>query len=198
LTWNGLKRLATIHGKLFYESVFIEDCFLKNNDMLNSLRIRFYGLTRKFGALRPVSWIGARFMHHIDRIVYKLTGSRHTAVNLLFGVPVISVTTIGAKSGRPRSVPLVGVPDGENFILIASNWGQERHPGWYYNMRKTPLIKISLNGSEGDFVAREVTGEERAGYWDKAAAVYGGYNAYERRVEGRQIPVILLTPQKDN
>ena len=171
---------------------------MNNHHQNNSLRSRFYGLSRKFGSLRPMSWIGARSMHRIDRLVYKLTGSRHTAVNLLFGVPVINVTTIGAKSNQPRSVPLIGIPDGENYILIASNWGQKRHPGWFHNMRKTPLVKVSLNGSEGDFVAREVTGEERAGYWDKAAAVYGGYNAYEKRVEGRQIPVILLTPQKDN
>lgn len=163
--------------------------------MINSLRSRFYDLNRKFGALRPISWIGARSMHHIDRIVYKLTSSRHTAVNLLFGVPIITVTTIGAKSGRPRSVPLIGVPDGESFILIASNWGQDRHPGWYYNMRKNPDVKVSINGLDVDFIAQEVTGEERTRYWNKASAIYGGYNAYEKRVEGRKIPVMVLTPQ---
>lgn len=168
---------------------------MKNNHSNNSLRTSFYGLSRKFGALRPVTWIGARSMDHIDRLVYKLTGNRHTAVNLLFGVPVITVTTIGAKSGQPRSVPLIGIPDGENFILIASNWGQKRHPGWYYNMRKNPVVKASINGLDVDLIAREVTGEERARYWDKASAIYGGYNAYERRVEGRQIPVMVLSPQ---
>jgi hypothetical protein len=65
-------------------------------------------------------------------------------------------------------------------------------------MRKNPVVKASINGSAYDFIAREVSGEERARYWDKASAIYGGYAAYERRVKGRQIPVILLSRQKAN
>ena len=162
--------------------------------MIESPTNLFYKTTRKVGGLRPVSWIGARLLHHIDRFVYRMTDGQHTAVNLLFGVPAVTVTTIGAKSGLPRSVPLIGIPDGENLILIASNWGQNRHPGWYYNLRKTPHVKVSLNGSEVDFIARELTGEERERYWEKAAAVYGGYDAYKRRVGEREIPVLILSP----
>ena len=107
---------------------------------------------------------------------------------------MITLTTIGAKSGRPRSVPLIGIPDGDELILVASNWGQERHPGWYYNLRANPRVIASMNGSKQAYMAREAAGEERARYWQKAAGVYGGYEAYKSRVGEREIPVVILSP----
>ena len=155
---------------------------------------RLYGITRKLGSLRPISWLGERLLHHIDRFVYEYSGGQHTAVNLLFGVPALTLTTIGAKSGLPRSVPLIGIPDGDDLILIASNWGQDRNPGWYHNLSVNPIVKVSIDGSEANYLAHEATGEEREIYWKKAVAIFGGYRAYKKRVGERQIPVVILSP----
>ena len=166
------------------------------------------GLMRRVIATRPAAWLLARTIHHIDRAVLRLSGGRTTAAALFSGLPILAVTTTGARSGRPRTVPLVAVPDGERLILIASNWGQSRPPGWYYNMKANPEVRVADGGSPiggdpaggdpaGDgppgrlYVAREVVGEERAACWAKAVAVYPGYEAYARRA-GREIGVVVL------
>ena len=100
------------------------------------------GAVRRVIAARPAAWLLARTIHHIDRAVLRLSGGRTTAAALFSGLPVLAVTTTGAKSGQPRTVPLVAVPDGDRLILIASNWGQSRHPGWYYNMKANPAVRV--------------------------------------------------------
>jgi deazaflavin-dependent oxidoreductase (nitroreductase family) len=79
-------------------------------------------------------------LHHLDRPVLRLSRGRYSLTRLLAGLPVVTVTTIGAKSGQPRSLPLVALPDGEHVILIASNYGQKHHPAWYYNLRAHPEV----------------------------------------------------------
>lgn len=153
-------------------------------------------VNRKLGSLRPVSWISARSMHHIDRFVYDLSDGQHTAVGLLLGLPVITLTTIGARSGRPRSVPLIGIPDDDRILLIASNWGQERHPAWYHNLRANPQVRVASNGAEGHYDAHETEGAKKEALWRHAVSAYGGYEMYKKRNGGREIPVILLTPRK--
>ncbi|HOU42323.1 MAG TPA: nitroreductase family deazaflavin-dependent oxidoreductase [Promineifilum sp.] len=156
------------------------------------------GAVRRVIATRPAAWLLARTIHYIDRAVLRLSGGRTTAAALFSGLPVLAVTTTGAKSGQPRTVPLVAVPDGDRLILIASNWGQSRHPGWYYNMKANPAVRVV--GGDGPpgrlYMAREVAGEERAACWAKAVAVYPGYEAYARRA-GREIGVVVLTLLED-
>jgi deazaflavin-dependent oxidoreductase (nitroreductase family) len=110
---------------------------------------------------------------------------------LVTGLPIIALTTTGARSGRPRTVPLVRVPDGERLILIASNWGQAKHPAWYYNVKANPQVTITRDGVTRPYVAREVVGEERAACWGRAVALYPGYRGYAERA-GREIPVVVL------
>ncbi len=100
---------------------------------------------------------------------------------MLAGLPVVMVTTIGAKSGQPRSLPLVAIPDGENVILIASNFGQKHHPAWYYNLRAHPEVQLTYEGQTVAYTARETTGEERERCWQRAVDLYSGYPLYERR-----------------
>jgi deazaflavin-dependent oxidoreductase (nitroreductase family) len=85
----------------------------------------------------------------------------------------------------------VGIPDGERLILIASNWGQAKHPAWYYNVKANPQVTITRDGVTRPYVAREVMGEERERCWAKAVALYPGYRGYAARA-GRGIPVIVL------
>jgi hypothetical protein len=93
----------------------------------------FQRFMRWSAATAPVSWLYVRVLHHIDRLIYRLTRGRHTFVNWVSGLPVVMLTTTGAKTGQEREWPVLGVPDGDNLVVMASNWGQRHHPAWYYN-----------------------------------------------------------------
>lgn len=131
-------------------------------------------------------------MHRIDGAVFRASGGRTTASAVFIGLPIITLTTTGAKSGRPRSVPLVGIPDGERLILIASNWGQAKHPAWYHNIRANPAVTVTIRGATRSYAARELAGPEREAAWARAVALYPGYRGYAARTGGRAIPVIAL------
>ena len=148
---------------------------------------------RRVIATRPAAWLLARTIHRVDGATLRLSGGRTTASALLSGLPIIQLTTTGAKSGRPRTVPLVGIPDGERLILIASNWGQTKHPAWYYNVKANPQVKVTGRDvpPERVYMAREVVGEERAACWARAVALYPGYRGYAARA-GRGIPVVVV------
>ena len=142
--------------------------------------------------------LGAKLLvptaHRLDKWVLQASGGRTTAVGLMAGLPVVWLTTTGAKSGELRKVPLVGIPDGPNIVLIASNFGQERHPGWYFNLRKTPQATISVGDASAQYVAREVSGAEYDRIWQRAVSLYAGYAAYKERTGGRQIPILVMEP----
>jgi deazaflavin-dependent oxidoreductase (nitroreductase family) len=110
---------------------------------------------------------------------------------------VVTLSTIGAKSGQLRTVPLIGISDGDKVVLIASNWGRKRHPAWYHNLRANPEATLSIQGRTGTYIAHETTGGEREEYWRRAVDLYAGYAAYQRRAGGRRIPVMVLTPKTD-
>ena len=134
-------------------------------------------------------------MHPLDRFIHRRTNGRHTFTSVVTGLPVVNLTAIGAKSGQPRTIPLIGIPDGDDIVLIASNWGQTRHPAWYHNLRANPEATLTLNGRKGAYIAREAAPEERDRYWQRALDLYVGYAAYESRTGGRQIPIMVLTPK---
>ena len=144
---------------------------------------------------KPSSWFLARTLHHFDRPMLRLSHGRYSVTSLLAGLPVVTVTTIGAKSSQPRSLPLIAVPDGGNVILIASNFGQKHHPAWYYNLRAHPEVQLTYEGRTVAYTARETSGEERARCWQRAVDLYSGYALYEVRASHRHIGVFLLTPQ---
>ena len=92
-------------------------------------------------------------------------------------------------------MPIVAVPDGNKVILIASNWGQKHHPGWYFNLVKDPRATLAFDGQTGRYVAHEIpAGEQYERLWRKAAQVYSGYDRYRARCAGRAIPMLLLEP----
>jgi deazaflavin-dependent oxidoreductase (nitroreductase family) len=152
--------------------------------------------------------LGARllvpFAHRADRAALRLSGGRTTAVGLLAGLPLVWLTTTGAKSGQKRRVPLVGIPDGDSIVLVASNFGQGHHPGWYHNLRAHPQALLAIGSSEAAYVAHEAAGAEYDRLWQKAVALYGGYAAYKTRTGDRHIPIMVLarqggsSPQDDN
>ncbi|MCA9866107.1 MAG: nitroreductase family deazaflavin-dependent oxidoreductase [Anaerolineae bacterium] len=149
-------------------------------------------------ATRPAARLLAHTIPHIDRAVFRLSGGRTTAAALFTGLPILTLTTTGAKSGRPRAVTLVGIPDGERIILIASNWGQASNPAWYYNVKGYPQVTVSRDGRTDAYTARELSGQQRETAWARAVALYPGYRGYAARAGGRTIPVIMLEPRGAN
>ena len=147
---------------------------------------------RRFGASPPGSWLFARVLHHIDRPVYRLTRGRHTLASLVAGLPVVMLTTTGARSGLPRSVPVVGLPTADGLAVIASSYGQRHHPAWYHNLRSKPEGEVTVDGKTRRFHAREAEGEERERIWQAGLKVYPGWSQYERRASHRRIAVFVL------
>ncbi len=147
---------------------------------------------RRFAASGPGSWLFARVLHHIDRPVYRLTGGRHTFANLLSGIPVVMLTTTGARSGVRRTVPVLGLPTPDGLVVIASNFGQARHPAWYHNLRANPEGHVTVNGIKRAFHATEAEGEVRGRIWQEGLKVYPGWSQYERRASNRRIAVFVL------
>jgi deazaflavin-dependent oxidoreductase (nitroreductase family) len=154
----------------------------------------FRRMMRLSGAVPPISWLYARTLHHLDRAVYKLTRGRATFVSFVTGLPIVMLTTTGAKTGRHHTLPLVALPDGDRLVIIASNYGQQRNPAWYYNLRANPHVTITLGGATREMVAQELEGEERDRQYARGIEVYPGWTQYRERASNRRIPVIELTP----
>jgi deazaflavin-dependent oxidoreductase (nitroreductase family) len=147
---------------------------------------------RRFAASGPGSWFFARVAHRIDKPMHRLTKGRHTFATLVSGLPVVMLTTTGAKSGKPRSVPVLAMPVDEGLAVIASNYGQEHNPGWYYNLRANPDGEWSWRDARSRFRAVEVEGERRRQIWQQALKIYPGFNIYEKRAAHRHIHVFVL------
>jgi deazaflavin-dependent oxidoreductase (nitroreductase family) len=155
---------------------------------------RWQEAVKSITATRPVAWLLARVLHHIDAAIIKLTSGRHSATEIMTGLPILVLTTTGARTGKPHVVPLLALREGDNLVLIASNFGQSHHPAWYYNLCANPEVSVSIGGFSRTYYAGEVDGAEREGYWNRVVKLYKGYDAYKDRARGRKIPVIVLTP----
>lgn len=142
----------------------------------------------------PLSWLYVRTLHHADRAVYRLTQGRATFVSWVAGLPIVMLTTTGAKSGRRHTLPLVALPEGDRLVIIASNYGQHRNPSWYYNLRADPRATITFEGVTREMVARKLEGEERERHYARGIEIYPGWRQYRKRAAHRQIPVMELTP----
>ena len=92
-------------------------------------------LVHKVAASRAGAWLFAHTLHYVDQPLPRLSKQRFSLAGLLAGLPIVLLTAIGAKSGKQRNTPLVGIPDGDAAILIASYFGNAHHPVWYYNLR---------------------------------------------------------------
>ncbi len=155
---------------------------------------RFHKFVRRFAASGPGSWLFARIAHHLDRPIHRLTGGRHTLGSALTGLPVVMLTTTGAKSGQPRTVPILGIPFSGGVAVIASNFGQHRQPAWYYNLRAHPDAEVVIDGVRRPVRAVEAEGDRRAEIWHEGLRVYPGFSQYERRASHRRISVFVLDP----
>ena len=109
------------------------------------------------------------------------------------GLPVVIITNRGARSGKQRKTPLMRVEHDGRYAAVASQGGAPTHPRWYYNFRADPHVGLQDGPRKQDMVAREVTGDERAQWWERAVAAYPPYAEYQQKTT-RQIPVFVLEP----
>ncbi|MBV9096926.1 MAG: nitroreductase family deazaflavin-dependent oxidoreductase [Frankiaceae bacterium] len=109
------------------------------------------------------------------------------------GLPVVIVTSRGAKTGKLRKNPLMRVEYGGRYAAVASMGGQPTHPVWYYNLLADPQVELQDGPVKQDMVAREVTGAEKAQWWERAVAAFPPYADYQQKTE-REIPVFVLEP----
>lgn len=122
---------------------------------------------------------------------YERTGGREANTLLDTGLPIIIVTTRGNKSGKIRKTPLMRVEHEGEYALVASMGGAPKHPVWYFNLKRDPTAVMLQDGPE-PFGAevRELTGDEKAIWWERAVAAFPPYAAYKQRTE-RVIPVFV-------
>jgi deazaflavin-dependent oxidoreductase (nitroreductase family) len=111
----------------------------------------------------------------------------------LKGRPVILLTSIGAKSGKIRKTPLMRVEHDGEYAVVASLGGAPKHPVWYFNIKANPRVELQDGTVTKDYDSREVLGEEKAVWWERAVAAWPDYAEYQKKTD-RQIPVFVLTP----
>jgi len=124
-------------------------------------------------------------------------GSGGTKGNTLRGMPIILLTSAGAQSGKLRKTPLMRVEHEGEYAVVASLGGAPKHPVWYFNLKKNPHVELRDGPVKQDYSAREVTGDEKALWWERAVAAYPDYADYQTKTT-RQIPVFVLTPMTAN
>ncbi|WP_405180449.1 nitroreductase family deazaflavin-dependent oxidoreductase [Nocardia sp. NBC_01377] len=121
-------------------------------------------------------------------------GSGGTEGASLQGKPIILLTTVGAKSGKLRKTPLMRVEHDGEYAVVASLGGAPKHPVWYYNIKADPHVELRDGAVTEDYTAREVTGDEKAVWWERAVAAWPAYADYQTKTT-REIPVFVLTPR---
>ncbi len=112
---------------------------------------------------------------------------------MMRGMPVIVVTSMGHGSGKLRKNPVMRVEHDGKYAAVASKGGAPEHPTWYRNLVEHPLVEVQDGPAKGDFTAREVSGDERAEWWERAVAVLPDYADYQEKTD-REIPVFVLEP----
>jgi len=142
---------------------------------------------------RPGAWLFARSLHQIDKLVLQVTRGQATLAGLTAGIPVLTLTTTGARSGLRRTMPLLGVPFGGDVAVIGTHFGQPGTPAWIYNLRAHPDAEVTYQDRTVPVTAREASAEEHQAIWSQATKIYSGYNAYAKRITGRDIHIMILS-----
>ncbi len=122
---------------------------------------------------------------------YESSGGTRGTTNQ--GKPVVILTTRGARTGKVRKTPLMRVEHLGQYAVVASKGGAPEHPVWFHNIKKHPEVQLQDGPAKADYVARELDGDEREEWWDRAIDVWPDYVNYTKRTD-RLIPVFVLEP----
>jgi deazaflavin-dependent oxidoreductase (nitroreductase family) len=128
-----------------------------------------------------------------DRVLFRLTKGRVTVVGIA-GMPSLTLTVKGRKTGLPRDIALLYVPDGEDVLLVGSNWGQPHHPVWTANLVANPEVSVNIRGKVRDMRAQQLSSAERAAIWPKLTETWPVYDNYQSKTT-RELRVFRLTPR---
>jgi deazaflavin-dependent oxidoreductase (nitroreductase family) len=141
---------------------------------------------------KPAGKVGQRLQHFFTQrhvAFYRLTNGKVGG-----GKSLLILTTTGRKSGVERDTPLFFFPDGDHFIIIASNGGAPKHPTWWLNLQSNPKAKIQIRSRVLSVTARQADPEERKRLWEIISENYKNFVEYQKRTP-REIPIVILTPE---
>lgn len=125
--------------------------------------------------------------------LYESSGGTKGTTLLDTGLPVVVMTSVGARSGKIRKTPLMRVEHEGRYAVVASQGGAPKHPFWYFNLKANPQVELQDGPVKQDMTAREVIGAEKAEWWERAVAAYPPYAEYQKKTS-REIPVFVLEP----
>lgn len=128
----------------------------------------------------------------IHNFIFRISGGRWGG--RFVGADVLLLTVTGRKSGLPRTVPLLYMRDGEDFIIVASKGGDPKHPTWWLNLEASPDATVEIGSRKLRVTATRVSADEKAALWPRLVAMYRGYGDYQRNTD-RDIPVVRLRVQ---
>lgn len=143
-------------------------------------------------ASRGGAWVFARILPPLDTWVERVTHGRHTVPGLLVGLPVVDLTTLGRRSGLPRTTHLIAIPYEDTLALLGTNFGQPSTPAWVLNLEAEPRARLSYRGTTVDVVARPADDAEQAEVLAISERFYIGYRKYQTRITGRRLRVFVL------
>ena len=152
---------------------------------------------RRFVASRHGAWVSKRVLHRLDLVAHRIAPHHAPPSQWLAAVPIGLLTTTGARSGEPRTVPLMLAPLDDGWGVIASHYGSTRPPAWYFNLRAHPDATLELDGVVHRVRAEQVQGADRERVRQAALAYHSGYTAYEERAGGRDLGFFVLHPEHD-
>lgn len=136
----------------------------------------------------PAQWIR-------DQVeLYESSGGMRGTTLWDTGLPVVIVTMRGAKTGKLRKIPLMRVEHEGRYAAVASKGGFPQHPVWYFNLKSDPHVELQDGALRQDMTARELTGDEKAEWWERAVAAFPPYAEYQAQTD-RVIPVFVLEPK---
>jgi len=145
-----------------------------------------------FSTTRLGGWIARRLAARVDPFLYRVSGGRFTSTGTLT-IPQLVLTTIGRKTGEARTVQLGYFADGGDFVIVASNFGQPRHPAWAYSLLANPAASIYVDGHDVGVHARQVSDDEKSALWPRLVRVIPRFGVYVTRTH-RNVKVFRLTP----
>jgi deazaflavin-dependent oxidoreductase (nitroreductase family) len=147
---------------------------------------------QRLASTKPGAWVFQKTLYPMDRMLYSKSGGRITVAGLMAGLPVIILTTTGARSGQPRTMPLIGIPMSTGLAVLGTNYGQKPTPGWVYNLKADPSAIVEYRGISVGVVARLATPSETEDAFALAAKAYPAYSEYRDRIKGREVAAFIL------
>jgi F420H(2)-dependent quinone reductase len=154
--------------------------------MIVALGLLLVNMSDKTVELSPTSWVRDQTKKILE------TGTTEGVV--IQGMPVVLLTVRGAKTGKLRYTPVMRVEHDGRYAVVASKGGAPAHPTWYHNIKAHPEVPLQDGAETNEYIAREVDGEERDQWWERAVAAFPNYAKYQEKAD-RRIPVFVLDPK---